>query len=76
MPDGFITWSEMRDLAPDFSIHYFNFSFSVIGESHRRDLRVGPCSEEFIIFQNQLYVEAEVFNTILAELRKLEQESE
>ena len=73
LPDGFITWPDIRDLAPEFSIHYFNFSFSVIGESHRRDLRPRPYSEEFVIFQNQLYVEAEAFKAVLSELRELEQ---
>ena len=76
LPDGFITLSEMLDLAPEFSIHYFNFSLSVIGELYRRDLSVRPYSEEFVIFQNQLYIEAEVFNAILLELRELEQDSD
>jgi hypothetical protein len=74
LPDGFITWPEIRDLAPEFSIHYFNFAFSVIGESYRRDLIARPYSEEFVIFQNQLYVETEAFNTTLLELRELEQD--
>jgi len=73
LPNGFITWPEIRDLAPDFSIHYFNFTFSVIGESYRRDLPANPYSEEFVIFHNQLYINAEVFNTVLSELRALEQ---
>ena len=76
LPDGFITLLEARGLAPDFSIRYFNFSLSVIGVSYRRDLRAGPYSKEFVIFQNQLYVNAEVFNTMLSELRTLEQDSD
>ena len=72
LPDGFITLSEARDLASDFSVHFFNFSLSVIGESYRRDLCVGPYSEEFVIFQNRLYVKAEAFNAMLSELRELE----
>jgi hypothetical protein len=76
LPTGFITWQEIRDLAPDFSIHYWHFTFSVIGESHRTDLRAGQYSKEFVIFQNQLYIDMEAFYTILSELRELEQGSD
>lgn len=72
LPDGFVSLAEANRLATEFSIWYFNFSFSIIGVWDRIDLSVRPDSTEFLIFQNQLFIDAEVFNTILVELRELE----